>query len=144
MPKIYDNIENDFSSGLKEHLKSAFRVDYCVGYFNIRGWKSVADEIDKLQGAEVRENNLTFKRCCRLLLGMFKTPFEIIEDSYTNEDKPLDHKKILELKGNAVVVGSDEVFFEDMLAFSKIICICSLVIFYKTQVLKQNRVNLFL
>ena len=58
MPKIFDNIENQFSTGLSEHLAAANRVDYCVGYFNLRGWGMVCDGINSLSGAEVRENNI--------------------------------------------------------------------------------------
>jgi len=53
MPKIIDNIENIFSYVLIEHLVSANRVDYCVGYFNQRGWNMVSDHINKLKGANV-------------------------------------------------------------------------------------------
>ena len=37
MPNIYDNIKLDFDAALLKHLKPAKRVDYCTGYFNIRG-----------------------------------------------------------------------------------------------------------
>ena len=99
MPTIYDNIEKDFNTGLKTHAKNALRLDYCVGYFNIRGWNLVADEIDKLQGGEIIEGNIQQKRCCRLLLGMYKTPTEIIADNYSgNEEEIPDHKQIEELR----------------------------------------------
>jgi hypothetical protein len=48
MPKIYDNIENHLTKGLNETLELSQRTDFCVGYFNLRGWKEVADKIDKL------------------------------------------------------------------------------------------------
>ncbi len=47
MPKIYDNIENNLVVGLNNTLSVSYRSDFCVGYFNLRGWKQVADEIDK-------------------------------------------------------------------------------------------------
>ena len=50
MPKIYDNIENNLTKGLNETLEVSKRVDCCVGYFNLRGWKEVADQIDSLTG----------------------------------------------------------------------------------------------
>ncbi len=99
MPNIYDNIEKDFNTGLKNHAKNALRLDYCVGYFNIRGWNLVADEINKLQGEEIKEGNTQQKRFCRLLLGMYKTPTEIIADNYSgNEEEIPDHKQIEELR----------------------------------------------
>jgi len=39
MPRIYDNIDFRFEHGILEHLYVANRVDYCVGYFNLRGWR---------------------------------------------------------------------------------------------------------
>ena len=55
MPKIFDNITNHLTSGLNETLGVSTRTDFCVGYFNLRGWKQVADRIDELDGAEVAE-----------------------------------------------------------------------------------------
>ena len=92
MPTIYDNIEKDFCNGLKTHLKNSLRVDYCVGYFNIRGWNLVANEIDKLQGEDIKEGNSQQKRFCRLLLGMYKTPTEIIAENYSVEEEDLNEK----------------------------------------------------
>lgn len=50
MPTIYDNIEKKFADGVLQHVKNAKRVDYCVGYFNIRGWNTVVSQIDQLEG----------------------------------------------------------------------------------------------
>jgi len=50
MPKIYDNIENHLVKGLNETLDLSQRTDFCVGYFNLRGWKEVADKIENLSG----------------------------------------------------------------------------------------------
>jgi hypothetical protein len=55
MPKIYDNIENHLTKGLNEALELSQRTDFCVGYFNLRSWKEVADKIDSLSGATVVE-----------------------------------------------------------------------------------------
>ena len=59
MPKIYHNIENHLTKGLNETLKLSLRTDFCVGYFNLRGWKQVADRIDSLEGTIVVDS-LTF------------------------------------------------------------------------------------
>lgn len=59
MPNIYDNIQNQFAEGLINTLELSHRSDFCVGYFNLRGWKQVVKYIDKWSGGE---NN-----CCRLL-----------------------------------------------------------------------------
>lgn len=56
MAEIYDNIETKFLDGLKGIIQNKHnivkRVDFCVGYFNLRGWRHIADEIDALEGGE--------------------------------------------------------------------------------------------
>lgn len=72
MPKIYDNIEHHLITGLNETLDLSTRADFCVGYFNLRGWKQVADQIDRLTGETVYERNESPHRICRLLVGLQK------------------------------------------------------------------------
>lgn len=74
MPRIYDNIENHLTKGLNETLELSLRTDFCVGYFNLRGWKEVAEKIDSLPGATVVEGKNDVHRMCRLLVGMQKMP----------------------------------------------------------------------
>ncbi len=40
MARIYDNIETKFAEGLQGIITNVGvkRVDFCVGYFNLRGW----------------------------------------------------------------------------------------------------------
>lgn len=67
MPQIFDNIQSHLLPQLREAIALSYRADFCVGYFNLRGWKSIGKTIDRYPGGE--------KGCCRLLIGM-QTPAE--------------------------------------------------------------------
>ena len=86
MPKIYDNIENHLTKGLNEALELSQRTDFCVGYFNLRSWKEVADKIDSLSGATVVEGKDDVHRICRLHVGMQKMPIDILRDYFSKDD----------------------------------------------------------
>lgn len=99
MPKIYDNIEHHLITGLNETLDLSTRADFCVGYFNLRGWKQVADQIDRLTGEAVHERNESPHRICRLLVGMQKSPDEILREFFSSgEEKMLDQGEAVKLK----------------------------------------------
>ncbi|MBF0404657.1 helicase-related protein [Candidatus Magnetominusculus xianensis] len=84
MPKIFDNIENKLIEGLNNTLEVSYRSDFCVGYFNLRGWGQVADQIDSFQSGE--------GHCCRLLVGMQKSPSDILREHYSkNEELQIDN-----------------------------------------------------
>jgi superfamily II DNA or RNA helicase len=68
MSSIYDNIEQSLLPELQAYLAEAYRADFCVGYFNLRGWREIDADISNFQGGE--------DRCCRLLVGMYKLPNE--------------------------------------------------------------------
>jgi hypothetical protein len=78
MPKIFDNIENYLTKGLSDSLEVSHRSDFCVGYFNLRGWKEVADKIDLFAGKDNEK--------CRLLIGMHKQPEEILREYFSTDD----------------------------------------------------------
>lgn len=99
MPKIYDNIENHLTKGLNETLELSNRTDFCVGYFNLRGWKEVADKIDSLEGASVTEGDDDIHRICRLLVGMQRMPIDIIRDYFHHDDgHMIDQAEAIKLK----------------------------------------------
>ncbi len=99
MPKIYDNIENHLSTGLNETLQVSQRTDFCVGYFNLRGWKQVGDQIDSLSGSNVLEGDEKIHRFCRLLVGMQKLPIDILKESFfSNEPHLIDQAEAVRLR----------------------------------------------
>lgn len=99
MPKLIDNENLILTQELRGALSGARRADFCVGYFNLRGWGQLADLIDTLPGEEVFEpatDEMTF-RVCRLLVGMHKAPDDLLRDFFL-EPSQLDHKKANELR----------------------------------------------
>lgn len=99
MPKIYDNIEHQLTQGLNETLQVSHRTDFCVGYFNLRGWKEVASKIDSLNGSPVKEGNEDIHRVCRLLVGMQKLPIDILREHFRHDDDHIiDQAEVVKLK----------------------------------------------
>ncbi|MCT7974531.1 helicase-related protein [Laspinema olomoucense] len=92
MPRIFDNIELHLHSALRDTLKLSYRADFCVGYFNLRGWQKIDDLIERYVGGE--------GSCCRLLVGMQRLPKDEVQAAFTlgpSEGK-IDNSGILRFK----------------------------------------------
>lgn len=89
MARIFDNIDLKFTQGLQDIITNTGvkRVDFCVGYFNLRGWDLIIDQIDQLPGDYVEEETSTTPhfRTCRLLIGMHQPPEELTRWLYGRE-----------------------------------------------------------
>jgi superfamily II DNA or RNA helicase len=91
MPRIYDNIEFQLTEGLNNALEVAYKADFCVGYFNLRGWKEVANNIEKFEGGE--------GQACRLLVGMQRLPKDILKSYFSNTlEDSIDRQTALQIK----------------------------------------------
>ena len=62
MPQVLDNIEANLLPALRHTLEVAHRADFCIGYFNLRGWRSIDDCVERWAGGK--------DACCRVLVGM--------------------------------------------------------------------------
>ncbi len=90
MARIYDNIESKFVNGMQDLIVDVGikRVDFCVGYFNLRGWDLVVNQIDQIPGDYVYENDKQEFRHCRLLIGMHQPDEELVRQLYSDEVIP--------------------------------------------------------
>lgn len=105
MARIYDNIELKFETGLRDIIttQGVVRTDFCVGYFNLRGWNRIVDEIDHLEGDYVDEEEGRKFRVCRLLVGMQRPDEDLIRSLYAHEDALPDDRYITQCKKKIAV-----------------------------------------
>lgn len=101
MARIFDNIEEEFTDGLRDIVNEpgVKRVDFCVGYFNLRGWDLIKDSIDNIPGENVYEqdsngNDIRKHRVCRLLIGMHRPDEELIRSLYSKKTTLTDAEYI--------------------------------------------------
>jgi len=92
MPRIFDNIEQSLLPALRDTLNLSDRADFCVGYFNLRGWKQIDTFVDRWSGGP--------GACCRLLVGMQRLPQEELRAalSLAKGDGAVDNQTAVRLK----------------------------------------------
>ena len=81
MPRIFDNLSpsTKLAPALQETLAVSNRADFCVGYFNLRGWGDLAPYVD---GWNLEDGP------CRLLVGMQRLPNEELREALALRDGP--------------------------------------------------------
>ncbi|WP_207792419.1 helicase-related protein [Polymorphobacter multimanifer] len=73
-------------------LSVSERADFCVGYFNLRGWRKIDQHIEGWSGQD--------GNACRLLVGMHKSPENGLREKLATafHDDGIDNARALELK----------------------------------------------
>ena len=100
MARIYDNIDIKFTDGLRGIIENTGvkRVDFCVGYFNLRGWNLIVEQVDKLPGGYVYEDDKRKIRYCRLLIGMHRPDEDLIRGLYSRQETMPDAEYVQRCK----------------------------------------------
>lgn len=92
MPRIFDSIDLALLPALQQTLELADRADFCVGYFNLRGWRQLHNYVEQWKGGD--------GRCCRLLVGMQRLPEEDLREwlGLVRDGAELDNQTAARLK----------------------------------------------
>ncbi|GAG33819.1 unnamed protein product, partial [marine sediment metagenome] len=91
MPQVFDNIDLHLLPALQDALRLSDKADFCVGYFNLRGWKSLDAHIEHWSKTD---------GVCRLLVGMQKPPQEELREALSvfGQDGGMDNQTAIRLK----------------------------------------------
>ena len=91
MPHIFDNINNKLVDALRSTLKISERADFCVGYFNLRGWRHIETLMEHWSGDESGR--------CRLMIGMQDKPEDDMRQLFSlRGEQRMDQGVVVRLK----------------------------------------------
>jgi len=92
MPRVFDNIELPLLPALCNSLAQSQRADFCIGYFNLRGWRQIDHLVEPWAGDD-------FSRC-RVLVGMQELPDQELRRalSLAKAQDELDNSTAVRLK----------------------------------------------
>ena len=103
MPKILDNIDNKTEGELLDTLGSSYRLDAAIGYFNLRGWKLLADAVGAMTSASGGGPK------ARVLVGIHEPPADEMRRLVRmRKPEPVDNKTASRLKGKVVSEYRDQ------------------------------------
>jgi hypothetical protein len=102
MPRIFDNIALSLLPALSDTLKISERAGFCVGYFNLRGWRQIDHLIQGWPGGEAG--------CCRVIVGMQKLPQQELRQRLSLAAGPdgIDQQAAVRLKREAAQEFRDQ------------------------------------
>lgn len=92
MPRIFDNIDQSLLPALRDALGISDHADFCVGYFNLRGWKQIDSLVERWAGGD--------GQCCRLLVGMQRLPQDELREAFSlvKSGEGIDNQTAIRLK----------------------------------------------
>lgn len=92
MPRIFDNIDKSLLPELSKVLSVSDKADFCVGYFNLRGWQKLDGNIESWSGQD--------GNACRLLVGMHQSPEKGLREKLATayHEEGIDNARALELR----------------------------------------------
>src|SRR5215213_808861 len=105
MPQIFDNIEQQLLPTLSEAMTVSERGDFCVGYFNLRGWRQIDTYVEKWTGGDGHR--------CRLLVGMQRQPDEQLRASLsvTGAEEDIDNATALKRRRELAQAFRDQLTY---------------------------------
>ena len=105
MPQVLDNISASLLPALRKTLEVAHRADFCIGYFNLRGWRSIDELVERWKGGD--------GACCRLLVGMEPRPHEELKNAMRlgGGDAGMDNQTALRVKQQLAASFSEQLTF---------------------------------